>query len=72
MIKNIKDSHYINTEFYTLEVFYHYYKEPETNYEELEITKVILNDNIDVTNLYFDLIDSESLEEEIVNECNNH
>ncbi len=57
--RNIKDSYYIEQDNYTLEVFYHYYSERETNYEELDIQKVLLNGRIDVTDLYFDYIDLE-------------
>ena len=57
--RNIKDSYYIEQDNYTLEVFYHYYSERETNYEELDIQKVMLNGRIDVTDLYFDYIDLE-------------
>lgn len=62
--RSIKDSYYIEQENYTLEVFYHYYSERDTNYEELEIEKVILNGDTDVTDLYWDYID---LEDEIMN-----
>jgi len=57
--RNIKDSYYVEQDHYTLEVFYHYYSERETNYEELEIEKVILNNSIDITDLYWDYIDLE-------------
>ena len=57
--RNIKDSYYIEQDNYTLEVFYHYYSESLTDYEELEIQKVMLNGSIDVTDLYFDHIDLE-------------
>ena len=57
--RSIKDSYYIEQDNYTLEVFYHYYSETDTNYEELEIEKVILNGDTDVTNLYWDYIDLE-------------
>lgn len=62
--RSIKDSYYIEQDNYTLEVFYHYYSERDTNYEELEIEKVILNGDTDVTDLYWDYID---LEDEIMN-----
>jgi len=62
--RSIKDSYYIEQDNYTLEVFYHYYSERDTNYEELEIEKVILNGDTDVTGLYWDYID---LEDEIMN-----
>ena len=62
--RSIKDSYYIEQDNYTLEVFYHYYSERDTNYEELEIEKVILNGDTDVTGLYWDYID---LEDEIIN-----
>ena len=62
--RSIKDSYYIEQDNYTLEVFYHYYSERDTNYEELEIEKVILNGDTDVTDLYWDYID---LEDEITN-----
>jgi len=62
--RSIKDSYYIEQDNYTLEVFYHYYSERDTNYEELEIEKVILNGDTDVTDLYWDCID---LEDEIMN-----
>jgi hypothetical protein len=58
---NIKDSYYIEQDNYTLEVFYHYYSERDTNYEELEIEKVILNGGIDITDLYWDYIDLEDV-----------
>jgi hypothetical protein len=61
--KSIKDSYYIEGNDYSLEVFYHYYSERDTNYEELEIEKVILNGDTDVTSLYWDYID---LEDEIM------
>jgi hypothetical protein len=57
--RSIKDSYYIEQDNYTLEVFYHYYSERDTNYEELEIEKVILNGDTDVTDLYWDYIDLE-------------
>ncbi len=57
--RNIKDSYYIEQDNYTLEVFYHYYSESLTDYQELEIQKVMLNGSIDVTDLYFDHIDLE-------------
>lgn len=57
--RNIKDSYYVEQDHYTLEVFYHYYSEKDTNYEELEIEKVILNNCIDITDLYWDYIDLE-------------
>jgi hypothetical protein len=52
--RNIKDSYYVEQDNYTLEVFYHYYSERDTNYEALEIEKVILNNSIDITDLYWD------------------
>ena len=58
---NIKDSYYIEQDNYTLEVFYHYYSERDTNYEELEIEKVILNGGTDITDLYWDYIDLEDV-----------
>ena len=58
---NIKDSYYIEQYNYTLEVFYHYYSERDTNYEELEIEKVILNGGTDITDLYWDYIDLEDV-----------
>lgn len=58
---SIKDSYYIEQDNYTLEVFYHYYSERDTNYEELEIEKVILNGGIDITDLYWDYIDLEDV-----------
>jgi len=58
---NIKDSYYIEQDNYMLEVFYHYYSERDTNYEELEIEKVILNGGIDITDLYWDYIDLEDV-----------
>ncbi len=61
--RNIKDSYYVEQDNYTLEVFYHYYSERDTNYEELEIEKVILNNSIDITDLYWHYID---LEDEII------
>ena len=57
--RNIKDSYYVEQDNYTLEVFYHYYSERDTNYEGLEIEKVILNNSIDITDLYWDYIDLE-------------
>ncbi len=57
--RSIKDSYYIEQDNYTLEVFYHYYSERDTNYEDLEIEKVILNGDTDVTDLYWDYIDLE-------------
>lgn len=58
---SIKDSYYIEQDNYTLEVFYHYYSERDTNYEELEIEKVILNGGTDITDLYWDYIDLEDV-----------
>jgi len=63
----IRDSYYIEQDHYTMEIFYEYYSEEATNYEELEIEKVILNGNTDITDLYYDMIESEELEEEIIN-----
>ena len=61
--RDIKGSYYVEQDNYTLEVFYHYYSERDTNYEGLEIEKVILNNSIDITDLYWDYID---LEDEII------
>ncbi len=58
---SIKDSYYIEQDNYTLEVFYRYYSERDTNYEELEIEKVILNGGTDITDLYWDYIDLEDV-----------
>lgn len=65
--RKIKDSYYIEQDHYIMEIFFEYYSEEATNYEELEIQKVILNQDTDITDLYFDMIESESLEEEIIN-----
>ena len=37
--RDIKGSYYVEQDNYTLEVFYHYYSERDTNYEGLEIEK---------------------------------
>ena len=65
--RKIKDSYHIEQEHYTLEIFFEYYSEEATNYEELEIQKVILNQDTDITDLYYDMIESEAIEEEIIN-----
>ena len=65
--RKIKDSYYIEQDHYTMEIFYEYYSEEATNYEELEIEKVILNGDTDITDLYYDMIECEAIEEEIIN-----
>jgi len=61
--KHIKDSLYINEDKYTLEIYFEYFSETDTNYSELDIYKVILNNCIDITNLYFDYFDNDDIKE---------
>ena len=63
--KHIKDSLYINEDKYTLEIYFEYYSETDTNYSELDIYKVILNNCIDVTLLYYDFFNTEKIQDMI-------
>lgn len=68
--KHIKDSLYINEDKYTLEIYFEYYSETDTNYSELDIYKVILNNCIDVTLLYYDFFNTEKIQDMIQEDFN--
>lgn len=68
--KHIKDSLYINEDKYTLEIYFEYYSETDTNYSELDIYKVILNNCIDVTLLYYDFFNTEKIQDMIQEKFN--
>lgn len=75
MKRVVEDSYCIEQETYTIEIYYRYYSDTgnweQSPEEDIEIKKVEYN-GIDITDMYFDLMKTDPIEEELIEQVRNN